>query len=211
MIAGVLFLLIEEDETDFDAIRAGHKALEQSCDFVLNAYIESKVSTDNKAPSVAEAQAIGDAITAEVKDAIKSAQGPWDYFDNQDDFLGFGFRFLMFDELTALAQGESIENISAFMASKNNSWSVHGSIQVVDLDSPAGPFQIELSAYETAVTHLLEVRKKIVETEKNLRKERGATRLSQLTKLKHLRTRSSPQPRMRYCLHMKRIGSALRV
>lgn len=192
MLAGVLFILIEEDETDFDAIRAGHKALEQSADFILNAFIESKVSADDKTPSGAEASAIANAISAEVKDAIEDAQGPWDYFDNQDDFLGFGFRFLAFDELTALAQSETGENISAFMAGKNYSWSVHGSIEVVDLDPPIGPFQDELGAYQTAVTHLLDVRKKIGEMEEDLQKVRGTTRVRKLTELKHLKNLVRP-------------------
>jgi len=170
MLAGVMFILLEEDETDFDAIRAGHKAFAESCDYVLNAYIESKVSADDKTPTPAEVQMIADEIEKEVKDAIKSAQGPWDYFDDQDDFLGFGYRFLSPDELKSLASSGNNEVITAPITGKKYSYTVHGSIDVVNLDPPVDPFRAEFDKYQEAVLVFVDTRKNINETEKHLRR-----------------------------------------
>ncbi len=187
MLAGVLFILLEEDETDFDAIRAGHRAFAEVCDSILNEFIESKVFADDKSPTPDEVQMIADQIEREVKDAIKSAQGPWDYFDNQDDFQGFGYRFLTPDELKSLASNGNIEGIHAPINGDGYSWTVHGSINIIDLDPPVDPFSIQLEEYQNAVKIYLGTQEKIDETEKGLKCAKGENRKALFNILRHLR------------------------
>lgn len=96
MLAGFLCVLIDQDGTDGDAIKAGHAAFADSAHAALNELARGLVGQvlDGETPDVPEAgiAQIRERIRADVEGAIRGAQNWRDVFDDQDDFIGFGYQ-----------------------------------------------------------------------------------------------------------------------
>lgn len=95
MLAGFLCVLIDQDSTDGDAIKAGHTAFADSAHASLNELARELVGQvlDGETPDVPEARIaqMSQSIRADVEGAIRAAQTWHDLLDNQDDFIGFGY------------------------------------------------------------------------------------------------------------------------
>jgi hypothetical protein len=202
LLAGVLFVLLEEDNTDADALKAGHEAFAQACHNVLNLYAESKVMAADKSPTEDEIQAMADQIQTEVEDAIRDKLSWYDALDNQDDFIGFGYRFLDHDQLKSLAsRANPEESFSAHIFKPEsdpittfafNEYEIFGSVRATSLGPPASPFEGELKAYIEAVAALKNADDEIDKIKEQLRRASGTKREDLLAQLKFQRKTVRP-------------------
>lgn len=91
MLAGVIVVLWEEDDTSLSAMRAGRNAYLSAIHAALNDLVRQRISSQNQGSITdAEVKAIAAAVKPAVESAIRSSLSFWDTFDNQDDQLGFG-------------------------------------------------------------------------------------------------------------------------
>lgn len=86
VLVGFAIVLLEEDETPGDAIRAGHQAFAQA----LRDEIHQFAITNLRFPNQSEIEAIKETVSNRVKDAIKDKLSWWDkLWCSQDDFISF--------------------------------------------------------------------------------------------------------------------------
>ena len=115
MFTGFLCVLIDQDGTDGDAIKAGHTAFADSAHDALNVVARELVGTviDGKDPAISPARIaqIRDKIEQDVMAAVRGAQNWRDLFDDQDDFLGFGYQIFTADQIKAAADVANPINI----------------------------------------------------------------------------------------------------
>ena len=105
-LLGCLFVLIDERNMDADAIKAGHVALGTSATNALNDLVAAKIGDDDKTPTSAEVKAMSSYIASSVEAAIKDKLSWWDYLDQQDRFVGSGFKVFS-DALIGEIAGDS--------------------------------------------------------------------------------------------------------
>ena len=92
-IVGTLFVLMEQDSTPGDAVRAGHEAFAEAVDGAINAYVDQHFPAVPDATE-AEIQLLASQIQGEVMGAIKDELSLVHIFYNHDAFYGFGYVFL---------------------------------------------------------------------------------------------------------------------
>jgi hypothetical protein len=199
-VCGVLYLLLEQDQTPGDAIKAGHRALADAADVVLNSYVDSKYPAVAE-PTPAEIKVMADQIQGEVTDAIKHKLSWYDALNDQDDFFGFGYQFLSHAELSSLAsqsppvrQGfstriRSLPQLPAF----ENDYEIFGGVSARQYSPPPGPFQQELDTYHSAIGALKDVDKNINQVGEGLRDKSGAERMALLAEMDELQRSIRPQ------------------
>jgi hypothetical protein len=99
-VVGALFVLMEQDDTPGDAIRAGHEAFAEAVDRVLNNFVDDNSDhLDEDPPTVpepteAEIEMLASEIQGEVMGAIKDELSLIHLLFDHDDFYGFGYVFL---------------------------------------------------------------------------------------------------------------------
>lgn len=214
-IAGMLFVLLEQDSTDGDAIKAGHQALAEATDEVLNNYVDSFFPEVPPEPTTDQIEEMADQIQAEVEDAIRDKIDWYEVLENQDDLLGFGYQFYFFDELALLASQSNSEQSFSTPIRKEVTWKppfglpitlvtefeVFGSVQAQSLPRFLGPHVAEFADYEAAVKELKEVDSKIEDIIAQLREAKGGKRKVLLSQLEFQQRRVRP-------FAVKAIGSA---
>ena len=108
MFAGCLCVLIDQDNTDGDAIKAGHIAFADSAHDALNEVASDLVGQvlNGEEPDVTPGRIalIRQKIRADVEGAIRGAQNWRDLFDDQDDFIGFGFQMFSASQIKGAAE-----------------------------------------------------------------------------------------------------------
>jgi hypothetical protein len=92
-LVGTLFVLMEQDSTPGDAIRAGHKAFAEAVDSIINTYVDQQFPNVPD-PTEADIQALASQIQGEVMGAIRDELSAIHIFYNHDAFYGFGFLLL---------------------------------------------------------------------------------------------------------------------
>ncbi|HEY9096587.1 MAG TPA: hypothetical protein VIN35_12630, partial [Hydrogenophaga sp.] len=108
-LLGCLFVLIDERNTDADAIKAGHLALDESVRLALNQLAASKIAAPDKTPTAQEVKALSDFVGERVLAAIKNALSWWDLLDQQDRFVGSGFKVFSEAQLQAVSSRGGVE------------------------------------------------------------------------------------------------------
>lgn len=108
MFAGFICVLIDQDGTDGDAIKAGHIAFADSAHEALNEVARDLVGPvlDGDEPDITPERIalIREKISADVTNAIRGAQNWRDYFDNQDDLIGFGLKTFNANQIKGAAE-----------------------------------------------------------------------------------------------------------
>ena len=104
-LLGCLFALIDERNTDADAIKAGHVAFGTSAHVALNELVATKILAEDKAPTADEIKAMSTFIANAVETAIRNKLSWWDYLDQQDRFVGSGFKVFTDEQIVELAEG----------------------------------------------------------------------------------------------------------
>lgn len=116
MLAGFLCVLIDQDGTDGDAIKAGHAAFADSAHASLNELARELVRQvlEGETPDVSEVAItrIRERVQADAKSAIRSAQNWRDLLDDQDDFIGFGYRIFDATQIKGAADVANPINIA---------------------------------------------------------------------------------------------------
>lgn len=105
-LIGCLFVLIDERNTDADAIKAGHVAFGVSAHEALNDLAASKVLADDKTPTPQEVKAMATRIENAVTAAIRNELSWWDLLDQQDRFVGSGFKVYSDARMSAIAAAD---------------------------------------------------------------------------------------------------------
>lgn len=82
---GFIVVLLEEDDTPVDAMRAGHRAFAES----LREEITRFAVLNRRLPTEDEIQVIKDKIATRVKDAVKGKLSWYHFWTAQDDLIGF--------------------------------------------------------------------------------------------------------------------------
>lgn len=91
MLAGVIVLVLEEDESPLSAVLAGRNAYLSGVHEALNDLVKARIQNlDTSAVTPEEVKAIADAVKGAVVDAIASRLSIWQkLFDDQDDLIGY--------------------------------------------------------------------------------------------------------------------------
>ena len=108
-LLGCLFVLIDERNTDADAIKAGHLALDESVRLALNQLAARKITAPDKTPTAHEVKDLSDFVGERVLAAIKTALSWWDLLDQQDRFVGSGFKVFSEAQLQAVSSQGGVE------------------------------------------------------------------------------------------------------
>jgi hypothetical protein len=179
-VAGVLFVLLEQDLTPGDAIRAGHQALAGSAHAILNDYVEDNFPLVPP-PTAEQIQAMADQIEANVKNAVRDRVKWWQVLHDQDDFFGFGYRYLTYEELEGIASGSTAEWFTARIVHEEtshiggfgfggsqpatflNDYEIFGLIEVRRAEPTEDVRLNELAVYQSAVANLKSIGKQIQE------------------------------------------------
>ncbi len=144
-IVGCIAVLMEEDDTPQNSIVLGRIAYSKAIEEQLNTFASHRASTgDFSPPTDAEIEAMKKAVISKVKSAIASDQHFWNVFRDQDDNLGFSYRFFVHDKDKP---SESTIQPGAFeidLGSGNNRFTLSGQIgvrpvPVQPVDLCAGP------------------------------------------------------------------------
>jgi hypothetical protein len=206
---GALFVLLSQRQTPGDAISAGHRALAEATNAVLNNYVWTKLP-DVPAPTPADIQQMADQIQGEVHGAVKDALSWYDILLEQDGVLGFSHIFMSYAELSALAARQppvrlGIFNwigrrfkvsIDPFNQSQeieiDYAFRIAGGVSAAEY-TPPSVFQRELDSYNDAVDALKATDGKINQVREELRDKSGDERVALLAVMDELQTVVRPQ------------------
>jgi len=189
-MVGVLFVLLEQDQTPGNAISAGHQALAEATNFALNDYVNSKFPEIIE-PTPSEIQIIADQIQGEVEDAIKDKLSWYHFLHDHDDVFGFGHQFLLYDELSSLAsQTPPEQSFSARIHHEKvsqklvNDYEIFGKVLVRPYPPPPDPCANELEAYNAAVKALKDINDTIKHMQNELQTATGGKKQALLIAIK---------------------------
>jgi hypothetical protein len=93
-MVGTIFVLLEQDSTPGYAIRAGHQAFAEAVDGALNGWLDQQDLSKVPEPTPADIQAMASQIQGEVMTAVSGELSCYHVFQNQDDYLSYGYLFL---------------------------------------------------------------------------------------------------------------------
>ncbi len=210
-LIGCLFILIDERNTDADAIKAGHVAFGESAHEALNELAASKVLADDKTPTPQEvktmAARIEDAVTAAIRDKLSW----WDLLDQQDRFVGSGFKVYSDAQISAIAAGDGgtdqfvvkIRSERTVSNSQTNlfgqppqpatvtklidDYDLFGTLRVSQADAAADPPGPDKDRFVDAVQVFQQVQSQMRGLEVKARRARGEARQKLLAQLTHIR------------------------
>lgn len=192
-VAGVLFVLLDQEQTPGDAIRAGHQALAESADSVLNDYVDYKFPNVT-VPTEMEIQQMADMIEADVSNAIKDELSWYHLFLEHDEFLGFGYQLLLYDQLSEVASETPPEqDFTKRIQHAVNDFEIFGRVVVQPFPPPPDPCQRELDVYNAARKTLADIENEIKETQKELQAASPAEKEILKERLDDLRYTDKPQ------------------
>lgn len=195
-LVGCLFVLIDERNTDSDAIKAGHVAFGASAHEALNDLAAAKVLVEDKTPTPDEVQAIATHIGDRVKAAIKGELSWWDLLDQQDRFIGSGFKVYSNTQISGIAEGGGgtdsfVVKIRAERNAGNaqliDDYDVFGTLRVRLSESVPDPCDCEKKRFDEAVRVLQDVRAKAAELEGEIADAEGEARHQLVAELRHTR------------------------
>jgi len=206
-VAGTLFVLLAQAHTPGDAISAGHRALAGAANAALNDYVWANLQKDPfPPPNASDVQQMANQIQGEVTGAIKDALSWYDAFNAQDDFLGFGYAFYSFADLSSLAARQPPEraelnsyisriydvNLGPGPVQVEYSFQVVGGVSAVQY-TPLSAFQRELDSYNSAVSALKVTDDKINQVREQLHGKSGNERAILLAEMDELLRVARPQ------------------
>ena len=209
-LAGCLFVLIDERNTDSDAIKAGHVAFGASAHEALNDLAAAKVLVEDKTPTPDEVRAMATQIGDRVKAAIKEELSWWDYLDQQDRFIGSGFKVYSDAQISEMADGGGGADsfVVKIRAERNvpdhqpgfpkppqppaaqiliDDYDVFGTLRVRQSDPVPDPSDREKERFDEAVRVLQDVRGKVAELEGKIADAEGEARDELVAELRHIR------------------------
>ena len=195
-LVGCLFVLIDERNTDSDAIKAGHVAFGASAHEALNDLAAAKVLVEDKTPTPDEVQAMATHIRDRVEAAIKGELSWWDYLDQQDRFIGSGFKVYSNAQISGTAEGGGgadsfVVKIRAERNAGNaqliDDYDVFGTLRVRLSESVPDPCGCEKKRFDEAVRILKDVRTKAAKLEGKIAAAEGEARHQLVAELRHIR------------------------
>jgi hypothetical protein len=198
---GCLFVLIDERNTDADAIKAGHVALDEAARTALNELAASKISAEEKTPSAEETQAIAKFISKQVLAAIKEKLSWWDALDQQDRMVGSGFKVYTDAQIAAIeGQGGGVDQFTVNIRAERNlaqtgqppqvlidDYDVIGTLRVRQAQPVPEPSDPEKERFVNAVGVFQKVKAAITALEKDIAKAKGEKRKELLEQLRQIR------------------------
>jgi hypothetical protein len=200
-VVGALFVLLEQDRTPGNAIRAGHEEFEAAVDEVLNDYVDSVFPNPDISITPAQIQQIANQIQNRVTSAIRDELSWYQLTYPQDDFIGFGYRVLTHGDLQRLAarpygRQSFTTRITSSKYILNRIYSydyeVFGEVVAVEDDNPYGETNAEYEVYRSAVDSYTSIDKTIRDLEHQLQ-ETPSGRRELITELIRLRQEAQPQ------------------
>lgn len=223
MFAGFLCVLIDQDGTDGDAIKAGHIAFADSAHAALNDMAGDVVGQvlDGQSPDVSEARIalIRDKIRADVEGAIRGAQNWRDIFDDQDDFIGFGYQIFDATQIKGAAQVANPINLAInirrekIVKNQNQEFTLVDDYDVFGhftASTPKRPGSLnwpEYEGYDKAVADFTKTRSAIEALKLKLRKAGGTGDPKLASELRKLKTVALPRAKQEL---MERFPAELR-
>ena len=202
---GALFVLLAQAHTPGDAISAGHRALAEATNAALNNYVWARLP-DVGEPTAADIQQMANQIQGEVTGAVKDAQSLIDILRAQDSFLGFGYIFMSFAELSSLAARQPPErlgfnryisrrftiNLLGDEKEVEYSFRIAGGVSAVQ-HTPRSAFQQELDSYNATVSALNVIDDKINRAREQLHGKSGEERAARRSEMDELLQVARPQ------------------
>lgn len=201
-LIGCLFVLIDERNTDADAIKAGHNAFGISAHKALNDFVAAKIFDDDKTPTPAELKAMTDYITNAVTAAIKDKLSWWDILDQQDRFIGSGSKVYSETQISDIAGEDGgvdqfVVKIRAERTVQNPSsptstgtiliddYDLFGTLRVRQVDPAPDPDDPKKDLFVKAVQYFQAVKATIVGLEEDISCAKGEARQELLAQLRH--------------------------
>jgi len=198
---GTIFVLIDEDGTPGDAIRAGHEEFASAVDDALNEYVNQASSPEELSPTPEQIRTMANHIQGRVKSAIKDAIPLHHILDNPDDVIGFGYFILGSEQLQQVATRpfgrlsftNRITNTARlFGATFTNDFEVFGDTTIVDDGQAPGQGNSQYAPYAGAVENYLSIEREIADAIQRLQ-QTPSERRELAARLAHLRHDLRPQ------------------
>lgn len=209
MFTGCLCVLIDQDGTDGDAIKAGHEAFGDSAHDALNDLAIELFLSGSTEISDTQIDNVRGIIRSAVLSAIRNAQSWRDYFDDQDRLIGFGHLFFGADRLKAMADAPNPNPSNlAINIRREDTINIHGiEIPVVEdyhvfghliCTSPRRPGELnwpEFEGYDQAIEAYDSVNSEIDKLRLELHRAPAADYSKLESELKKLKTKAKPEAR----------------
>jgi hypothetical protein len=201
-LIGCLFVLIDERNTDADAIKAGHVALDEAARTALNELAATKISAVDKTPTADEVKAMATYIGGRVLAAIKDQLSWWDALDQQDRLVGSGFKVYSDAQVTSIAGqgGGGVDQFAVNIRSERtlpttgqpprtliDDYDVIGTLRVRQAEPVPDPSDPEKDRFVKAVDVFQKVQATMAGLEKDITKAKGDARKALLERLKQTR------------------------
>ncbi len=209
MFTGFLCVLIDQDGTDGDAIKAGHEAFADAAHDALNDLAIELFLSGSTEISATQIDNVRDAIQSDVLSAIRNAQSWKDYFDDQDRLIGFGHQFFGADRLKAIANAPNPNpvNLAVHIRREDTIKLLNSEFQVVEdyhvfghliCSKPQRPGNLnwpEFEGYDQAIEAVDNVNAQIDKLRLQLHREPNGDRSRLESELRRLKEGARPEAR----------------